>query len=192
WYFIKKGQAPVVNIPTIDVSKLSTDLTGNFKSLTDSLASVQDAASANAALPKISDLSAKLDSMKEEMEKLPAAEKAKFIESIKPSLGKLEDQFAKLMWIPGVSDKVQPAVDKVMGQLASLGGSQLPQLSGDLAGAFSSLTDTLSGIKDEASAAAALPKINDLSGKLDRAKETMDKLPADGKSTISSIVQAAL
>jgi hypothetical protein len=52
------------------------------------------------------------------------------------------------------------------------------------------LTETLTGVKDVASAEAALPKLQDLSTKLDVAKATMDKLTDAGKATISTLVKS--
>src|SRR5262249_1132573 len=145
-WFSRPGQSPTLSIPAADVTKLSTDLTGTFKSLTNSLTGIKDAASAGAALPKLTEVSGKSDAMTALADKLPAAGKGNITELIKASLGKLEDQFAKLQWMPGVGDKIGPAVEGVMGKLASLGGlptPQLPQLNGDLATAVSSLTDSL-------------------------------------------------
>jgi hypothetical protein len=195
WWFLGRGESPVLNEATGGIDRLSTNLTGHFKSLTDTLTGINDAASAQLALPKLTELGAKLDGMKALVDKLPAAEKAKITDLIKPGLAKLEDQFAKLQWMPGVGDKIQPAVDGVMNKLASLGdlpAPQLPRLSGDLAGVVSSLTESLSGIKDAASAEAVLPKLTEVSGKLDDTKASMDKLSAEGKTTMNSMLKSAL
>jgi hypothetical protein len=183
WFF-RPGKPPTVDLPAADVSKLSTDLTGDFKSLTDSLAGIKDAASATAALPKLTELSGKLDAMKALVDRLPAADKGKIIDLIKPNLAKLEEQFAKLQWTPGVGDKVEPAVDGIMGKLASIGRlptPQLPGLNGELASTFSSLKESLTNIKDSASGEAAMPKLTEISDKLDGAKASMDKLSDSGK-----------
>jgi len=161
----------------------------------ETMTGIKDAASATAALPKLTELSGKLDDMTPLVDKLPAAEKGKITDLINTSLAKVEDQFAKLQWMPGLGDKVQPAIEGIMGKLASIGGlptPQLPKLSGDLAGAFSSLTQSLSGIKDAASAEAAMPKLAEISGKLDGAKAAMDKLSDSGKDTLMSMLKPAL
>jgi hypothetical protein len=202
WGLRQSGTAPsppAVSIPPGTVSdatqQLSTDLTGTFKSLGESLSSIKDAASAQIALPKLNDLSAKLDGMKALMDKMPEAAKAKMTALIQSNLGQIDDQFAKLLWVPGVGDKIKPAVDQIMGKLASLGGMAAPQaskVSSELAGTLSSLTDALTDIKDSASAEAALPKLKDINDKLDVSKEMMLGLSDTGKSTIRSLVQAAL
>jgi hypothetical protein len=191
WYFSGRTTAPKVP----DLAQVSGDLTGSFKSLTESLTGIKDAASAEAALPKLKELDGKLDGMKALVDKLPDAEKGKVADLIKGSFGKLEDQFAKLLWVPGVGDKVKSTVDGIMGKLSALGGmppSKVSQVSADMAGAVSSLTASLTGIKDAASAEAALPKLKDIGEKLDGARSALDGLSEPGRATILAQVKAAL
>jgi hypothetical protein len=191
WYFF--GRTPAPKAP--DFAQVSTDLTGTFKSLTESLTGIKDAASAEAALPKLKELDGKLDGMKALVDKLPDADKGKVTDLIKASFGKVEDQFAKLLWIPGVGDKIRPTVDGIMGKLAALGGmpaSKVSQVSADMAGTFSSLTESLTGIKDTQSAEAALPKLKDIGDRLNGAKSALEGLPESGRSTILAQVKAAL
>jgi hypothetical protein len=191
WYFSGRPATPAV----ADFTRVNTDLTGTFKSLTESLTGIKDAASAGPALAKLKELDGKLDGMKALVDKLPAADKAKVTDLIKASFGKVEDQFAKLLWIPGVGDQIKPTVDGIMGKLAALGGLPVPkvsQVSGDLAGTFTSLTTTLAGIKDSVSAEAALPKLKDIGDKLDGAKSALEGLTEAGRSTILAQVKSAL
>jgi hypothetical protein len=163
--------------------------------MTDSLSGITDVASATKAVPKLTELNNQLDALKSQMDKLPADGKARIAELIKTNLGKLEDQFAKLLWVPGVGDKIKPLVGETLNKMASLGGlptPQMPQLSSDLAGLVSTVTDVLSDVRDTASAEAALPKLQNLNENLDGMKSMMDKLPEAGKSTIAALVKAAL
>ena len=66
------------------------------------------------------------------------------------------------------------------------------KFSTEITDTFKTLTDTLGGIKDTASAEAALPKLQDLGPKLDAAKTTMQKLGDAGKATIKALVQSSL
>jgi hypothetical protein len=65
-------------------------------------------------------------------------------------------------------------------------------LSKDLSGVLASLTSTLEGIKDTASADAAMSKLKDISDKVDGASAAAAKLPDAGKSTIRALVAPAL
>jgi hypothetical protein len=193
WYAATHSTPTPPKVP--DFTQVSTDLTGSFKSLTDSLTSIKDVASAEAALPKLKELDTKLDGMKALVDKLPDADKGKITDLIKASYGKLEDQFAKLLWIPGVSDKIKTVVDEVMGKMAALGGftaSKISTVSSELAGTFTSLTAALTGIKDSASAEAALPRLRDISDKLDGAKSALNGLSEAGRTTIITQMKAAL
>jgi len=58
----------------------------------------------------------------------------------------------------------------------------------ELTDTFSKLTEAITGVKDTASAEAALPKLQELEGKLDGAKTTMKELGDDGQTTIKTLV----
>jgi hypothetical protein len=66
------------------------------------------------------------------------------------------------------------------------------KLGSDLSGWFTSLTGSLGGITDVATAEAALPKLKDAVSQLDSAKSVFDKLPTAGKSSIISIITSNL
>jgi hypothetical protein len=194
WYFSGRPATPTATVAN-EFTRVNTDLTGTFKSLTESLTGIKDAASAGTALAKLKELDGKLDGMKALVDKLPAADKTKVTDLIKASFGKVEDQFAKLLWIPGVGDQIKPTVDQILDKLAALGGLPAPKLSqasADLAGMFSSLTTSLSGIKDTATAEAALPKLKDLGDRLDGVKSVLTGLTESGRATILAQVKSAL
>src|SRR5262249_8415306 len=121
--------APQVDVPQVavpDVARVTSDLSGDLSSLTSAISDIKDPAGAEVALPKLTELATKLDSLKAMADKLPDAARSKITDMAKASLGKVEGQFAKLMWVPGVGDKVKPAMDEVLGKLASLGGVPVP------------------------------------------------------------------
>ena len=178
-----------------DAARLSTDFTSNFGSLTGALGNIKDAASAEAAVPKLREFSDKLAGMKDMVDKLPEAAKAKFTDLLKADFGKLQDQLISLVWIPGVASKIKPVVNDITDKMASIGGftaSRATELSSDLASAFSSLTETLTGVKDAATAEAALPKLRDISGSLDGAKAALDTLSGDSKSILRSLIKTGI
>jgi hypothetical protein len=72
------------------------------------------------------------------------------------------------------------------------GGYDVAQVSNDLKSVFTSVTDTLGEIKDPATAEAALPKLKELSGKVDGIKSAFDAMPASGKAAIANIAQGHL
>ena len=64
------------------------------------------------------------------------------------------------------------------------------KLKTDLTDTFSKLTEALTSVKDVQSAETALPKLQDLEGKLDFVKTTMKDLGDAGKATIATLVKA--
>jgi len=178
-----------------DAARLSTDFSNSFSSLTAALGNIRDAASAEAAVPKLREFSDKLAGMKDMVDKLPEAAKAKFTDLLKADFGKLQDQLVSLMWIPGVASKIKPVVNDITDKMASIGGftaSKATELSSELSSAFSSLTETLTGVKDAATAEAALPKLRDISGSLDGAKVALDTLSGDSKSLLRSLIKTGI
>lgn len=126
WYFFLRPKTdvpatqPAVNLP-VNVENFSKNLTGDFDKVKDALSGIKDAASAEAAIPKLKDISSSLDYLKTLWAKVPDAGKAAAKSFIKDNLGKLKDVAVKAMEIPGVGDKIKPAVDDVMAKLSAFG-----------------------------------------------------------------------
>ena len=101
-----------------DVTKFGTDLGGAYTSLTDLLTGIKDGPTSEAALPKITDLTAKLDGFKEIWGKLNDAGKATVSKVTADHLSGLKDLIAKVLAIAGVSEKLKPALETVLTKLA--------------------------------------------------------------------------
>jgi hypothetical protein len=54
---------------------------------------------------------------------------------------------------------------------------------------FTNLTSTLNGIKDEATAKTALPKLEELAGNVDNLSGLFGQLPAAAKTGVASLVK---
>lgn len=100
--------------------KISGDLTNQFASLTEILNTVKDAASAETARPKIESLAAGLDTIKSLADKLPADGKAKLTSLLSGKLGELTKLIEKLLGIPGVGEKIEPALKLVLDKFGSM------------------------------------------------------------------------
>jgi Bacterial protein of unknown function (DUF937) len=105
-----------------DVTKFNTELTDTFSKLTEALTSVKDAASAEAAVPKLQDLDGKLDVAKTTMKELGEAGQTTIKTLVKSAQAKLKELVDKVLAIPGVSEKIKPLVDSIMAKLTDLGG----------------------------------------------------------------------
>jgi len=61
------------------------------------------------------------------------------------------------------------------------------QLGNELTSVYTTATETLTFITDEASAAAAAPKLDELNSKLDSLQTASDKLPANARSAVTAV-----
>jgi len=101
-------------------TKLATDTTDSFTGVTTSLANITDAASADASIPKLKDLSDKLDAIKSSMGSLSTDSRTSLINSIRPHADKLIAALDKVTSVPGVADKLRPYVQPVRDKLSAL------------------------------------------------------------------------
>jgi Bacterial protein of unknown function (DUF937) len=86
---------------------------------------------------------------------------------------------------PEVAGK--PALDSINAVIPDVS-----KIKTELTDTFSKLTEALISVKDVPSAEAALPKLQDIEGKLDVAKTTIKDLGAAGKATIGELVKTTM
>jgi len=106
-----------VSLP--DPTKLGADLTSIFSSITDILGGVKDVPTAETAAPKLTDLTPKLDNLEILWDKLPDAAKTSISKIAVDHLGKLKELVAKVLAIPGVSEKLKPVLDIILAKLSA-------------------------------------------------------------------------
>jgi hypothetical protein len=106
-------------VPTVDPNALKKDLTDVYKSATETLESIKDPASATAALPKIEGLNTTLDNLKALWEKLPESDRSAIAKVTNENLPKVKELVAKVLAIPGVADKLKPALDSLVAKLSA-------------------------------------------------------------------------
>jgi hypothetical protein len=115
--------APVsLNTPglTVDGVNLASKVTASVGGLRSTLAGIKDAASAEAALPKIRDAVAQFEDIHTMSEKLPPAGRsalARLIAAVMPTVSQLCD---RVLATPGVSGIAKPTIDELRGKLDTL------------------------------------------------------------------------
>ena len=102
---------------------VNTQVTDFVKSTTESLAGIKDAASAEAALPKLRNLSDEFDSIKTATNALPTDTRTGVISTLRTASADLTKTIDKLNAIPGVSDKIKPVLDQLMTKINTLTGT---------------------------------------------------------------------
>jgi hypothetical protein len=105
--------APAVNSATDQVKQLVTNAT-------DALTGITDPASADAALPKLRDLSTKVDGLSTTLGALPAGARKPVNQMLGTGYTRLKELANKAMAIPGVGDKIRPVVEPMLSKLQAL------------------------------------------------------------------------
>ena len=112
--------APKIETPAVpEPAKIGTDLGAIYTSLTDLLGGVKDVPTAESAVPKLKDLTPRIDGLRGLWDKLPDAGKAELAKVTTDHLAKLKELVGKVLAIPGVSDKLKPVVDMLIDKLAA-------------------------------------------------------------------------
>ena len=101
----------------VDVSKQVTDSIANLRS---TLGGVTDAASAEAALPKLRNITAQIDQVDDLIGRMTPEQRKLLAGIVSPLMPTLNQLFDKVLAIPGVSEVLKPTIDLVKAKLAML------------------------------------------------------------------------
>ena len=109
-----------IELPKLpEVDSFKSDFS-NMGSVSETLSSVKDSATADAAAAKLKELSAKLDPVKEALAKVPAAAKELVNKYVVANAVYLKEQAAQLYVDSGVKAKLQPIIDEIVAKLEAL------------------------------------------------------------------------
>jgi len=114
------ASANLPGAPSLSAAK--DQVSGFFKSTTEAFSNITDASSAENALPQLRDLNTKLDGVSTAVNALPADAKTQVTAQFQSLLATLKPTIEKVMAIPGVSDKIKPVVDQMMGKFNAFAG----------------------------------------------------------------------
>lgn len=106
-----------VAIPTAD--EVTKSLGDVYTSATESLTSVKDAATAEAAVPTLTGLAAKIDAAKLLWEKLPDAAKDAVKKATTENLGTFKTLVGKTLELPGVGEKLKALLESLITKLSA-------------------------------------------------------------------------
>ena len=101
----------------IDVNKQITDSIATLRS---TLGGVTDAASAQAALPKLRDITAQIDQVDDLIGRMTPEQRKLLAGIVSPLMPTLNQLFDKVLAIPGVSEVLKPTIDLLKAKLALL------------------------------------------------------------------------
>ena len=109
--------AQSLTVGGLDVGKQVTDTIGNLRS---TLSGITDAASAQAALPKLTDATAQVDKVTGVIGQMSDAQRKTLAGLASPMMSTLNQLFDKVLAIPGVAEVIKPTIDTLKGKLAVL------------------------------------------------------------------------
>ena len=101
----------------VDLGKQVSDSITNLRT---TLGGITDAASAQAALPKLREATAQIDKVDGMVGQLSAEQRRALAGIVNPMMPTLNQLFDKLLAIPGVSEVLKPTIDALRAKLALL------------------------------------------------------------------------
>jgi hypothetical protein len=101
----------------LDIGKEVTDSITNLRT---TLAGITDAASAQAALPKLREVTTQIDKVDRLVGQLSAEQRKALAGPVNPLMPSLNQLFDKVLAIPGVSEVLKPTIDALRAKLTVL------------------------------------------------------------------------
>ena len=109
---------PVPDMPNLpSMSQMTDELNSTFKMLGETFASIKDAASAEAAAPKLEELNAKIDTIKKTMAQLPETGRAALQKLVVDQLKPMKDQAQQAVSLPGLSERIKLLINQIITKL---------------------------------------------------------------------------
>jgi Bacterial protein of unknown function (DUF937) len=115
-------QTPAPAVPSLTVSglDLGKQVTDSISSLRTTLGGITDAASAQAALPRLREVTAQVDKVSGMVGQLTPAQRKVLAGFASPLMPTINQLFDKVLAIPGVAEILKPAIDALKAKLAVL------------------------------------------------------------------------
>lgn len=102
-------------IPT--AANLTDELNAAFKNIGETFTSIKDAASAEAAAPKLEQLNTKIDDLKKMIAKLPESARSTLNTVVEKQLTPMKDQAQKALDLPGLSERIKSLINQIIRKL---------------------------------------------------------------------------
>jgi hypothetical protein len=109
------------NVPEVRTKQEGAKLSGVFMSLRDTLGEIKDPETAEAALPKLRELSDRMDGLKTSFAAMTADSKTVIAKIARDNLGALKEQVNKVKELAGsAKEKISPVLDTIVEKLTNL------------------------------------------------------------------------
>jgi len=117
WWWSSNMRVPEQTATATQTASLTGQVNDFFLSATNTFAGIKDAASAEAAVPKLHELSTRLDAMRVAMDQLPADARARLVALVKDFNAKLMPTIDSVVAMPAVGDTIKPLIDELRRKL---------------------------------------------------------------------------
>jgi hypothetical protein len=108
----------VPDLPAVpSAAQLTDELNATFKTLGETFASITDAASAEAAAPKLEELSKKIDTLKAMMANVPEAGRATLQTTLDQQIEPFKAKAKETLALPGLSDRIKALINQIVTKL---------------------------------------------------------------------------
>jgi hypothetical protein len=97
--------------------QLGTELGTTFETLGDTLGSIRDRASAEAAASKLTEVDAKIDNLGAILAQLPETARSEMQPAIERQVDSLKEQAQRTLEIPGLSDRIKTLINQIITKL---------------------------------------------------------------------------
>jgi hypothetical protein len=120
WWWNNRMRVPEQTATATQITSLTGQVNDFFLSATNTFAGIKDAASAEAAVPRLRELSTRLDGMRVAMDQLPADARSRLVALVKDSSAKLMPVMDSVVAMPVVGDTIKPLADELRRKLNGL------------------------------------------------------------------------
>ena len=109
-------RSPTLTMPSVE--QVTTTFRGTLNSLSDVFAGIKDAASANAAVPKLREANTELGELQSTFNALPESSRSSLSNTVRPQLNTLTNRASDLLKIPGLSTECRNQFELIMRKLS--------------------------------------------------------------------------
>jgi Bacterial protein of unknown function (DUF937) len=100
-----------------NVTQLRDELNTTFRTMGETFTSIKDAASAEAAAPRLEELSAKIDALKTSMAALPEAGRTTLQTAVREQFDTVKQQAEQTLNVPGLSERIRTLITQILRKL---------------------------------------------------------------------------
>jgi hypothetical protein len=122
WWLWPKSKITPPTVPdlTAQAAAWKSDTASAVTRLSEELGNIKDAASLDAAIPKLKELETKLGDARSRIADMPSAARSAVSTMVTPMLATIREKITNVLNLPGAAEKVKPLLDSIFAKLSAL------------------------------------------------------------------------